>query len=301
MASLHLISSFLFDGGGGEWEEWLNVACSYCEQLLSRYSGIVDTLCNCNPQERFLLKTTIWFDVLASVTTLQSPRLLLHIRELCGPNASGVYDPSNAGTPAELSMMSVMGCENSVVWALAETSALSAWKRSQEAHGRLSVPDLVSKGLDIGRCLTPSPAPLLQPTMMQTSVEQLRHSTAEIFHASARIYLSSVVSGDHVSIREIAEAVEDFMDCVRRIPLVSDSRSAIVRSTVFSFFICGSFTDNPNYRQEIIDHLDHGEGPGNSRTVRCMLREIWSSRASKKRSESVPWRKMLHEHKLLLV
>lgn len=299
MASLHVVSSFLFDGGAGDWEEWLNVACSYCESLLSQYNGIINALLSCGDQSRFLIKTAIWFEVLASVTTLKSPRLLLAVRDFCGPNVSGVYDPGMPAPP-ELSMMPIMGCENSVIWALAETSALAAWKHTQERKGCLSMPELVSKGTEIGRYLGSSPLPQ-HPSMMTDELDIMRRSTAEIFHASARIYLASVVSGDHISVPEISDAVADLIRCVQRIPSDPNARNAIIRSTVFSFFICGCFTDNQAYRRIISEHLGAGGGPGNCRSVKEMLEEVWVSRASKKRSEPVQWRQMLHSKRLLLV
>jgi hypothetical protein len=156
------------------------------------------------------------------------------------------------------------------------------------------MPELVTKGTEIGRHLN-NPPPQ-HDFIGHDKVDQWRRSTAELFHSSARIYLASVVSGDHVSVPEISESVNDLMRCVDRMPPDSEP---VIRSTVFAFFICGCFTDNQTYRKTISQYLGTGDGAGNCSSVKRVLEEVWASR--KKKSDPVPWRKMLHSKKLLLV
>ncbi|KAJ7592927.1 fungal-specific transcription factor domain-containing protein [Mycena floridula] len=296
-ASLQVVSSFLFDGGEGEWEQWLDIACAYSNTVLGRFpGGVVDALCSCTAQERFLIQTTIWFDVLASVTTLKPPRFLNVIREFCAPEISGFHDLI---AQEKLSMMSIMGCKNIVVWALAEISTLSAWKRHQLARGCLSMPELVQKGGEIDIHLAPSTSQ--HPELIQPTVDaSWSKYTSEIFRASARLYLRSVVSGDHPSVPEIAEAVTDTIKCLQTIPKDDSSGpSAVIRSTVFGLFIAGCLTDNPENRGIVEDHLGSGSGPGNCITVKKKLQDMWNSRGAKR--EAVPWRESLHKSKLLLV
>ncbi|KAK0204810.1 hypothetical protein DFS33DRAFT_696458 [Desarmillaria ectypa] len=138
MASLTVISSFLFDGGKGEWQWWLEVAFKYARTVLGRYMSPRGALMLCTEKERFLVKTAIWFDVLASVTTQNPPLFLDIIRELFAPEESGITELYES-VPAELSMMTVMGCENRIVWALAETSYLAYWKQRQLSNGVLTL------------------------------------------------------------------------------------------------------------------------------------------------------------------
>ncbi|KAF7374756.1 hypothetical protein MSAN_00361100 [Mycena sanguinolenta] len=169
LAAISIIFCFLFDGGNGEWQKWLSVsfeyACTVFDTRDPREAGSPDPryiLSTCNETTRFVIKVAIWFDVLAAVTTQEVPRFLEFIRTLYSPEASKVYDPSLASTP-ELSMMTVVGCENHVVWALAEASALGVWKRRQQAMGTLSVADLVAQGskldkyLDLAAASSPPP------------------------------------------------------------------------------------------------------------------------------------------------
>jgi hypothetical protein len=141
-AALQVVSVFLFDGGMGGWCEWLRVACNYCAGVLRRpqYGSAARALLSVNETTRFIIQTSMWFDVLASVTLGEEPHFLHEFREL--------YDPNNAHIDDDpgLSMVSIMGCENLTVWALAEISTLAKWKADQLAQGRLSVPKLVEKG-----------------------------------------------------------------------------------------------------------------------------------------------------------
>lgn len=60
MAGLHVVSSFLFSGGRGDWDAYLNVAVKYVQSVFedSRYYGPADALTNCPETTRFIVKTT---------------------------------------------------------------------------------------------------------------------------------------------------------------------------------------------------------------------------------------------------
>ncbi|KAE9408335.1 hypothetical protein BT96DRAFT_808106, partial [Gymnopus androsaceus JB14] len=125
LAALTVISTFLFDGGQGDWQRWLQVAVIYSNNILNdrnRFRDYCDAVMNCSDKERFIIKTTFWFDSIASVTTMSSPNFVHVIDNLYNPvNQSGVYDVEES---ASLSMLPVMGCENRVVWAFAQISQL---------------------------------------------------------------------------------------------------------------------------------------------------------------------------------
>ena len=60
MAGLHVVSSFLFSGGRGDWDAYLNVAIRYVQSVFEdqRYFGPADALKNCAETTRFIIKTT---------------------------------------------------------------------------------------------------------------------------------------------------------------------------------------------------------------------------------------------------
>ncbi|KAJ7261732.1 fungal-specific transcription factor domain-containing protein [Mycena haematopus] len=310
LAAISMISSFLFDGGAGEWQQWLKVSYDYASVVFGGRDPR-DTLLTCDETTRFIIKTSIWFDVLAAVTTQEPPRFLHYIRALYSPEASGIYDPSLAPAP-ELSMMSVMGCENHVVWALAEASALAVWKREHQARGTLSVPDLVARASELdNNYLNASPSTLIPPppygaTTPETETQLARELSNNIFRAATRVYVRSIVSGDYPHVPEIIEAVDETMGYLR-MPAQHSSKvhSSVVRSTVFGFFICGALTDKSQTRQEVLESLSLSREDlshstvGNSATIKKLLEKIWMERRAK--NSPLRWRDMLKQAKILLV
>lgn len=63
MAGLHVVSSFLFSGGRGDWDAYLSVAVKYVQTVFEdqRYYGPEDALKNCSETTRFIIKTTSTF------------------------------------------------------------------------------------------------------------------------------------------------------------------------------------------------------------------------------------------------
>ncbi|GLB40337.1 putative fungal specific transcription factor [Lyophyllum shimeji] len=311
MAALHIVSSYLFDGGSGQWEPWLLISYQYVDNLFRKYGGPSEALLQCSAKDAFIIKTSIWFDVLASVTTQKSPHFLHAVRTMFAPNQARIWEVSSDDRS---SMMSPMGCHNQVVWALAETSHLSYWKMQQLRSGCLSNPTLVKRGMDIDDVLAPPSEDIAYAT---SDIHGCRVLASEIFRASARLYLRAVISGDHPYVPEIRESVQDTIDCVSRLSyptaqtVVNGQRMSrsVVRNTVFSFFICGAFAEKREHRAFIEDMLDReGDGAGNCGSIRVLLRQLWETRDSSRRashskafSDAVPWRNMLWQAKLLLV
>ena len=300
MAALHGVSVFLFDGGQGAWNVFLNVASAYVMAVLENprfYRNYATALQACSPKDEFIVKTTIWFDVLGSITTQEQPRLLGAIRELFDPGQSRIV-----GSSPSYSMMSPMGCENVVVWALAEASSLSCWKRANKRKGTLSHRELVHKAEEIEAHLEhqvglPQPAP-------KGPEEWSRVLTSRIFRSSTKLFLQSVVNGDHPRVTEIRRSVDETFKCIMDMPpSVSDNKAAIVRSTVFGIFLCGSLTDDPAKRHLLSVHLQQEsgtDGVGNTSSVLELLRQVWETRKRSPKS-SVPWRELLKETQILLV
>lgn len=303
MAALHVVSSILFDGGEGAWRQWLQAACAYVATIFLQYRSPSDALLHSSPKEAFIIKTTIWFDVLASVTTQEDPFFLQEIGIMFNPQRSIVQDISPLPVD-QYSMLSPMGCENHVVWALAETSHLSVWKRAQTEKGRLSIPELARRGAAIEAFLEPPPLEDLSPDEVTCS----RRLAADIFRSSTRLYLRSVVSGDYPHVQDIRESVQDTIFSIERIkdamimnPDPASVTQSVVRSTVFSLCICGALADNEQSRRVIREQLETGSGVGNCGTVLRLLQGLWDKRAQGRKSAPVPWRDLLNKSTLLLV
>ena len=299
MAALHIVSVFLFDGGQGAWSAFLDIASAYVMAVLENpkyHRNYAAALQACNPKDEFIVKTTIWFDVIGSITMQEQPRLLCAIRELFDPNRSFI------GSYSSYSMMSPMGCENVVVWALAEASSLSCWKRSSKRKGSLSQRELVHKVEEIEIHLEPQ-APLPQPHL-ENPEEWSRLLASRIFRSSTKLFLQSIANGDHPRVPEVRRCVDETFQCIVDFPtVVSNNKPAIVRSTVFGIFLCGSLTDDPVKKQRLQLHLQQeagSDGVGNTSTVLRLLQQQWDSRKRSPKS-SVPWREQLKQAQVLLV
>lgn len=299
MAALHVVSVFLFDGGQGAWNTFLNVASAYVVNLLENpkyHRNYSMALQACGPKDEFIVKTTIWFDVLGSITMQDKPRLLGAIRELFDPNRSFVGSHPDSST--SYSMMSPMGCENVVVWALAEASSLSYWKRSNKRKGTLSHRELVHRAEEIETHLD-TQIPLPQPRPEKPE-EWSRLLASRIFRSSTKLFLQSIVNGDHPRVPEIRRCVEETFKCITD---PRESKPVIIRSTVFGIFLCGSLTDDPMHQRLISLHLQQesgSDGIGNTSTVLQLLQHLWETQRKSPKS-SVPWREQLKEAQILLV
>lgn len=336
MAGLFVVSAFLFRGGRGAWQHFLAVAAEWVWNVLNTGADPAETILRCSDSQQFVIKTTFWFDILASTTRLEPPRFLLFYRKLWssseaergayivertaghgghGASASGGQHHQQQQVPSPLSMLNVMGCENKTALAIAETSALACWKVAHERQGKLSVPDLVDRGRQIEKdCLTPrvpssSSSSMQQQQQMATpppggvfypasgglpdELSEKRRLTADIFRATARVYLHSVISGEHPGCPEIREGVRETIDCLRRVPAGGVSNNggsgvrtsvarSVLRSVVFGICLCGSLADDPKDREFLLRRLnaeEQAEGVGNCTSACLVMQEVWRRRA----------------------
>lgn len=312
MAGLHIVSTFLFSGGRGQWEFYLDIAAQYVRAQLSdpAYYGPEDVLKKCTDSTRFIIKTTMWFDVLASVTMQSVPRFLEVYRLLFGRAGAYIDDPAAA---PEISMLPVMGCENTVVLAIAEISNLANWKATQRRLGGLSVPALVERGMEIeSKYLAPDAGGVgvgvgAAGVAGDDEIAQRRRLTNDVFRASARVYLHTVLSGDYPACPEIHRAVRETIECLQRVPADVPSLSrSVVRSVVFGICIAGCLTDDARQRQFLLTLLgkQQGESVGNVGEVKALLEKVWRRREAPGRGEPVNWREVMresHPDALLLV
>ena len=294
-----LLIVWSFFGVGGPWQKWLQVTYIYADSVLldPRHPGPADALMKCDEKMAFVIKTALWFDVLASVTTQEPPHFLHPIRLMFSPSCSGIHDLSDP----QLSMMKLTGCENHIIWALAETSYLLAWKQTQIRRRCLRLGDLLEIAADIQASLLRQP--MAEP--YHHDIDYCRHVTSEIFRSSARVYLLSVLLGDYPFVPETRESVEDTLRCIQLVPNVSSAvlRQTALRSTVFSIFICGCLTDDACHRKVLLDHLDRetGECVGRLSRIRQLLERVWETRAMNDKLSSVRWLEVLKEQQIVLV
>ncbi|KAH7884374.1 fungal-specific transcription factor domain-containing protein [Phlebopus sp. FC_14] len=298
LAGLCIISYFLFSGGKGQWQAFLDAACTFSLCTLQQYGGPRRVLLACSESLRFIIKTSMWFDVLASATLVRAPKFLEVIRELFDAPAAYV-DGNLIETPEQYSMMSVMGCENHIVLALAEIANLAAWKDDHIRSGNLSVPELVRRGQRIEQILKKPSLGSYETGAEYTKRQRTRWLTSEVFRASAYVYLHSVISGDYPQCPEIIEAVNETVRCLKAAEEGQTGR-AVVRSVVFSICICGCLTEDGQHRRYFLKRLQEEQQRdsfGNCTQVELLIREVWKRR----RGGSVDWRQVMREAEMLLV
>jgi len=329
MAALHLISVILFDGGNSDkWRQYLDFAARYVKERMRGtrdINGGLERLRELGDKEAFIVKTAIWFDVLASVTTNESPLLLDVVRSLFKPSRSGLAElsdttafalmdridgndgnstpPSEGESEEKTSMMSPMGCENRVVWAFAEISSLAQSKWQLKERGKLSIKNLVLQSNKIEKELK---AGYMKNTNDYSDVMSYsRYLVSNIFRTSALLYLHAVVNGGYPQVYQISLAVDEVMRWIRCIPWKPKEQTekqihrTVIRSTVFAFYITGALTDDEKYRKTIIDHLvrEVGAVMRNCKAILEILDEIWSERRSARSgsqcTDEVLWREKL--------
>ncbi|KAH8100966.1 fungal-specific transcription factor domain-containing protein [Cristinia sonorae] len=305
MAGLHVVSTFLFSGGRGRWDLFLDIAVKFVSSVLNnpKYYGPEDVLKHCSETTRFIIKTTMWFDVLASVTTQQVPRFLSVYRQLFG--RSGAYIGEGATSP-EISMLPVMGCENHIVLAIAEISDLACWKATRSRQMSLSVPQLVERGREIEKTYLspddslygPSSASS-HPVSVDMEILQRRRLTNEIFRASARVYLHTVLSGENPACPEIVRGVADTIHALKQVPTDSPRiHRDVIRSVVFGICICGCLTDDRGQRNFLLKMLQsqQQESVGNVAEVQRLMETVWERRARNQNGgQTVNWRDVMRE------
>ncbi|KAI6123526.1 hypothetical protein EV401DRAFT_1946244 [Pisolithus croceorrhizus] len=202
LAGLCVVSYFLFTGGKGQWQAFLDAACRFSIDILQAYGGASRVLRSCTDSLRFIIKTSIWFDVLASVTLVRTPIMLGVVSELFSPYTNVTIDGIPLEPCEEYSMLSIMGCDNHIVYALAEIAALAAWKERNRKENRLSVPELVRTWTERSR---------------------QRMLTSEVFRASAHC-------------PEIIEAVDRTIGCLK-VAESGQTGRAVVRSVVHKEYL----------------------------------------------------------------
>ncbi|KAK7463481.1 DNA-binding transcriptional regulator ume6 [Stygiomarasmius scandens] len=304
MTALHVISAFLFDGGQGDWETWMEIAIVYVRSILEnrfRFHDYRDALLTCSEEENFVIKTVFWFDVIAAVTTIRPPRLQDVITYIYSPyNQSEIHDTDSGlfnGHKEKLSMMKVMGCENRILWALSEVSALADWKQRQAREGQLSYTNLVRRANVLEVSLeTPSRQTFSES---DNTNEDARYYVSEIFRTAAIVYLRTVVSNDFWRVSDVEIAVKSCIDAFRSFnEHQDDMRHAVVRSTVFAVFLCGCFTSVAR-DWKVLEEFLSGEGSvGNCNYALELAKTV---RAQRKKTQPVRWREALNEARFLLV
>lgn len=296
MAALHMVSAVLFDGGtSAEWDQFLDIAKAYVAQhpvvtmkswhsspvmegssstALAARSGNAPTTM-VDKKTQFIIKTVAWFDVIGSVTMRRTPFFLDTYRELFGRQGGAA-------------MERIMGCNEKVLLAIAETAALAAWRRDEEEKGTLNFMKLAKRAGEIEEILSFT-GPLDNGAgfteywgMDEARAEQERQArtvrlVSNVFRATGRLYLHTVVSQCNPDVQDIKVAVQSTIEAFKAL-----QASDFDRSLVFPITLAGCMTDNKDYRGYLEGRLlqlgPKGQAVGNSGSCLKLMQAVWKKR-----------------------
>ncbi|KAG8936068.1 hypothetical protein FRC02_004693 [Tulasnella sp. 418] len=331
MGSLHMLSAVLFDGGtDAEWDKYLDMAKLWVEKQpvvkkgswtpADDIAGLIGPDGKVDKKQAFIMKATFWFDILGAVTMRREPRFLNAYEELFGRNGGS-------------GMERIMGCDEKVLLAIAETASLARWRKDMEDQGCLSVMELAQRAKKIEEKLTfvgpvywgtgttedlfnGTKGTSVSSTGPEISLEDLlsgrntsgalgtststssgsaeseatnndfsfwaKHKLrliSNVFRATGRLYLHTVVSQCNPDVKEIKNGVTETIQAFRNLQM-----SDVDRSLVFPIALAGCLTDDRSYREYLVSRLKalgkEGEAVGNSRSCLLLMEKVWEKRDS---------------------
>ncbi|KAH7882655.1 fungal-specific transcription factor domain-containing protein [Phlebopus sp. FC_14] len=288
--ALCMMSCALLSGGKGQWQTFLDAACEFCLSFFqSPAPGHINaTFRQCSEDLLFVVKTTIWFDILGSVTLVRAPRMLDIIRVLMAAHGSSSGDESTA-LLGKYSMLSVIGCENDVILCLAEVAFLAHWKAIHDAAGNLDIVELVERGQKIEQALN---GPALSESRAEPTKPQTKsHLTTEILRASAYLYLHSVISGDRPRCTRIIKAVDETVARVKE--------ADTIYVGTFTLLMSACLANNLDHRTYLLERLRKQQAGSavKSPAIWPLLRESWQETSD----GSVDWRRTMRDADIPLI
>jgi C6 transcription factor Pro1 len=180
----------------------------------------------------FFVTLLLFIDIVASTCLGRSPSLQTYHQTLLS---------SESGEESPIKLEAVFGCHDWALMAIADISALCAWKRDARQNGKYSVVDLVdsarpiSKALDDGLASisaysgTPSSqASGLEGyyTRYEKIVDQKMISiVTQIWAYAARIYLSVTLSGWQTNASDIQASVAEILSLLQTVKSPAQLRS----------------------------------------------------------------------------
>ncbi|KAK6860978.1 fungal-specific transcription factor domain-containing protein [Apiospora arundinis] len=166
----------VFCGGSRHWPEFLRAAAPYMQSLIDvavsgeqRHSSMGGSPLHRIPHllrtaAKVMLGKLVWFDMLATVSTGKGPFLSIQHSQLLESDTAD--------------MVIASGCQNLVVMALGEIVSLKGWKARAENERRLSMIELVTRGVTIIESLNNLVIRLTDATTTEaaaTSAQDIHH------------------------------------------------------------------------------------------------------------------------------
>lgn len=327
-AAIHMLSFSLMSGGVTDWRPMLDIASEWLVR-----TGITTSdnpklmMINMHEASRLALKTTIWCDIMSTLTLKTTPKHLTFYRRLFS-KGSGYWSLTQQGIGDEsnLRMDSLTGCPDEVLLGIAEIATLSCWKTQELRKGSLSMRELIRRGDVIERHLrtqtetvisaegdrTPLNPELTSIFAEHSNVQNsptghagtplpaddTRRIVADIFREATILYLHTVLSDPNPGVPEIVNSIDVIVQLLNRLPV-----SNIDRCLVFPICLAGCLADDPMKREFLKSRLQsQHDGFGNTNQTLRVMQTAWQKRDNQ--GGKVEWQDLLHiqgRYLLLLV
>lgn len=327
-AAIHMLSFSLMSGGVTDWRPMLDIASEWLVR-----TGITTSdnpklmMINMHEASRLALKTTIWCDIMSTLTLKTTPKHLTFYRRLFS-KGSGYWSLTQQGIGDEsnLRMDSLTGCPDEVLLGIAEIATLSCWKTQELRKGSLSMRELIRRGDVIERHLRTQTETVisaegdrtpLNPELSSIFAEHsnvqnsptghagtplpaddTRRIVADIFREATILYLHTVLSDPNPGVPEIVNSIDVIVQLLNRLPV-----SNIDRCLVFPICLAGCLADDPMKREFLKSRLQsQHDGFGNTNQTLRVMQTAWQKRDNQ--GGKVEWQDLLHiqgRYLLLLV
>ncbi|KAI6168128.1 fungal-specific transcription factor domain-containing protein [Pisolithus thermaeus] len=321
-AALHLLSFSMFSGGSTEWQPMLDIVNEWFLRTgITAHDNPKLAIVNMSSAARLALKSTMWLDVISTVTLLGVPRYLQFYRRLY-LGGGGFWAASGRYTLEELDtrVESLTACPDEIMLGIAEISSLECWKVQEMRKGTLSMRELIRRVDILERHLRIDCEPACALEADQTRLhpgsamggdptatglprtaspaDVARQLVAKIFRETALVYLHTVLNGSYPGVPEIIQSVDVIVQLLRQLPV-----SIMDRGLMFPIYLAGCLTDDAVQRDVLRTRLlGIQDGFRNVHQTVQVLETVWHRRDS--RGGAVEWRDLLQvqgRHRLLLV
>ncbi|KAI6042544.1 fungal-specific transcription factor domain-containing protein [Pisolithus marmoratus] len=318
-AALHLLSFSTFSGGATEWQPMFDIVNEWFVRTgITAHDNPKLAIMNMSNAARLALKSTMWLDVMSTVTLLAVPRYLQFYRRLY-LGGGGFWATSGRYTLEELDtrVESLTACPDEILLGIAEISRLECWKTQEMRKATLSMRELIRRGDILERHLRVECESACAPEADQTRLhpgsvmsgdpglprtasppDVTRQLVAKIFRETALLYLYTVLSGSYPGVPEITQSVDVIIQLLHQLPV-----STMDRGLLFPIYLAGCLTDDGVQRDALRTRLlGIQDGFRNVHQTIGVLETAWHRRDN--RGGAVEWRDLLHiqgRHPHLLV
>ncbi|KAE8380877.1 fungal-specific transcription factor domain-containing protein [Aspergillus bertholletiae] len=242
-----------------------------------------------NKAVRFFSTVLIWNDILHCSARQSVPTVAETYRNL--------LEDENF---AQL-FLDTVGCEGWVLFPILEALLLSQWKQEQEAQGKLSIRELITKVDGIESTLQARIERLGQSIFKTGDAPQgqqdIRLIQTYIFAHASVVDLHTIASGAQPSVPEIQQSIEKSISAWQLLP----PSMINLKTMAWPFYVCGSLavgSQREQFQKMISHHFQNQSTSSSFHCLRSVVEECWKNfdrRESGQNASSYNWKAVMEE------